>query len=87
MIDRVWQAVFGETVATKRRTGPDQYRVLCPFHVERHPSCDVSLAKNTFICRSCGAAGGYLDLVIRAGNASTRAEAARWLERHGVRLS
>lgn len=87
MIERVWFAVFGESIATKRQTGPKQFRVLCPFHREHHPSCDVSLLKNTFFCRSCGASGGYLDVVIRAGNADNRREAAAWLKNHGVHLS
>ena len=84
MIARVWELVLGEPVKGQR-TGHEQYRVRCPFHEDRHPSCDVSLAKDAFLCRSCGAAGGYTDVVIRAGYAQTKAEAMRWLARHGVR--
>lgn len=86
MIREVWQAAFGEDVTTKPKSGPDQHRVLCPFHHERNPSCDVSIRKDAFICRSCGKKGGYLDVVVLAGYADTRASAARWLENHGVRL-
>jgi len=84
MIAEVWAAVYGEELASKRRSGPDQVRVLCPWHPERHPSCDISLRKNAFICRSCGAQGGYLDVVVLAGFAHDRREAAKWLERRGI---
>jgi hypothetical protein len=82
MIAEVWRAVFGEMIPGPhhRRTGPDQYRVLCPFHHDNHPSCDVSLAKNVFLCRSCGAKGNSLDVVILAGFAADRRQAAQWLE-------
>ena len=85
-IERVWFATFGESIGSKKKSGPGQVRVLCPFHQERNPSCDVSLEKNVFVCRSCGASGGYLDVPILAGNARDRREAAQWLERRGVRL-
>ena len=87
MIERVWFAVFGESLADKRRSGPKQVRVICPFHQDRSPSCDVSLAKDAFFCRSCGAAGGYLDVVVKAGLADSRRDAAAWLERRGVKAA
>ena len=86
MIEDVWLLAFGESLAGKRRSGPDQVRVVCPFHDDHSPSCDVSLAKDAFFCRSCEAKGGYLDVIVRAGYASSRSEAAAWLERRGVRL-
>jgi len=86
LIRSAWQACFGEDITQKRRTGPDQFRAFCPSHSERNPSCDVSIAKDAWICRACGASGGYLALVIAAGYATTKGEAASWLERHGVRL-
>ncbi len=83
MIARVWFAVFGESLEG-RKVQRGEVRVLCPFHLERSPSCDVHLAKNSFICRSCGAAGGCLDVVVKSGNASDRREAASWLKARGV---
>jgi len=86
MIREVWQACFGQDVTAAKKSGPNQYRVLCPFHSEKSPSCDVEIVKNVFTCRSCEAHGGYLDVVVLAGNAANRREAHEWLERHGVRL-
>jgi DNA primase len=83
-IQRIWQAVFGEDVTRGKRSAPEQYRVLCPWHHENHPSCDVSLAKNTFFCRSCPARGGALQVVVLAGYARDNGEAVEWLKAHGV---
>ena len=83
-IRRTWILLFGCDPVTGRKSGPDQRRVLCPFHSERNPSCDVSLSKNAFICRSCNARGGTLDVVIRSRRATTRSEAAQWLRDHGA---
>lgn len=85
MIEKVWLRLYGEDVTTKKRTGPQQFRVLCAFHEDRHPSCDISVAKDAFICRSCGAAGGYLDVIIREGLALNRSDAMRWIERNGLK--
>ena len=83
-IRRAWQLAFGEDILAARKIGPDQYRVLCPFHYERNPRCDVSTRKNVIFCRSCDAKGGTLDVIVHAGYAANRAEAAQWLRRRGV---
>lgn len=83
-IRQTWIFCFWDDPATHKKSGLNQYSVLCPFHAERHPSCDVSLEKNVFICRSCGAKGGALDTIILAGYAQTRSEAAKWLEARGA---
>jgi DNA primase len=85
-IRRIWLAVFGDDPAASRKIGHDQHRVICPWHNESRPSCDISFAKNVFCCRSCGAAGGALSVVTRAGYADTNAEAVQWLRDHGVSL-
>ena len=86
VIAEVWQLAFGESLNGKRPSGPNQVRVVCPFHADHSPSCDVSLTKDAFCCRSCGASGGYLDVIIKAGYVTSRREARDWLERRGVRL-
>jgi hypothetical protein len=85
-IEDAWYAVFGERLSDKRKSGPGQVRVLCPFHKEHNASCDVSLTKGAFCCRSCGASGGVLDLVVREGLAPDRRTAAAWLKAKGVAL-
>jgi hypothetical protein len=85
-IRTVWQTVFGDDVSVGRRSAPDQYKVVCPFHDDHSPSCDVNLAKNTFYCRSCEAQGGLLDVVVLARNAPNRSQAIDWLKQHGVVL-
>jgi hypothetical protein len=57
-------------------------RGLCPFHDDRSPSLNVNPAKQTFICRACGAKGGAIDFIARAdrpgpGRGPSRA-CARW---------
>jgi CHC2-type zinc finger protein len=83
-IRKAWRVVFGADPIDGRKSGPSQHRVLCPFHEEHEPSCDVSLSKNAFLCRSCGAKGGVLDVPICAGYVRSQAEAAKWLERVGA---
>ena len=85
LIAEVWFATFGEQLHDKRRSGPDQVRVVCPFHADHSPSCDVNLKKDVFLCRSCGAKGGYLDVLIHAGLVQSRRDAAAWIERRGLR--
>ena len=85
MIEKVWFSLYREDIKTKKTSGPSQYRVLCPFHRESNPSLDISLAKDAFICRSCGASGGYLDLIIREGLADNRCDAMRWIEERGLK--
>jgi CHC2 zinc finger len=83
-VRRAWSLAFGYDIVSKKKSGPDMYRTLCPFHDERNASCDVSLSKNSFICRSCGAHGGTLDVIVRAGYATDRRDAAQWLKDRGA---
>ena len=86
VIRDVWLAVFGNDPISGHLSAEDQYRVLCPFHSERIPSCDVHLGKNAFTCRSCGASGGVLDVVVLEGLAKNRGGAMAWLKERGVRI-
>ena len=45
-----------------------------------HPSCDLDLVKNVWKCRSCQVGGGIVTLIIAAGQAKSRPEAAVWLQ-------
>ena len=83
-IRTAWKLLFGDDPVAGKRSAPEQHTVLCPFHRERNPSCDVHFGKNVFACRSCGAAGGVLDLVVQAGDAGDHAEAGRWLRARGL---
>jgi hypothetical protein len=85
MIGQIWEALYGESLESKTRGNRSSVLVSCPFHFEKTGSCNVDLKKNVFHCFGCGAQGGYLDLVVRAGFAATRREAAAWLERRGIR--
>lgn len=46
----------------------DRVRVLCPWHAERSPSCDLARrdGRVVAICRSCGDGGDLFDLVAAA---------------------
>jgi DNA primase len=52
----------------------------CPLHKDDSPS--FRAFERGYCCFGCGAKGGIADLVIALGKATSRAEAARWIERH-----
>jgi DNA primase len=74
----VWRVLYGEDVVHGRRIGAQQYRVRCPFHADSNPSCDVSLAKDTWICRAGCGGGGCVGLVERELGVSPE-RAGAWL--------
>lgn len=45
----------------------DVIRFCCPAHDDAHPSADFDSAKGVWICRTCGAGGGWMDLATRLG--------------------
>ncbi len=47
-----------------RRAGR-QYRGLCPFHQERHPSFYVEPERKIFYCFGCGVGGDVFDFIMR----------------------
>ena len=71
-IVNVWRRLYAEELEDKPRVNgrPDEVRVHCPFHQDEHPSCDVNLAKDAWICRSCGMGGGVTTLIVRECNIS-----------------
>lgn len=41
----------------------NDFKIPCPFHDDKKPSCSVNRKKNVFHCFSCGAKGNTLDFV------------------------
>lgn len=39
------------------RICPQKYKIVCPFHLERTPSCVVNEKTMTYYCLSCGKSG------------------------------
>jgi 5S rRNA maturation endonuclease (ribonuclease M5) len=77
---QVYEAVTGNSTAGQAKGA--HVRVICPsaIHNDSEPSCDLSPAKNSWICRSCEAKGGVVDLPIAAGLAANRVESFTWLK-------
>src|SRR4051812_25067559 len=47
-----------------RRSGPGQYKGLCPFHEERSPSFSVDAGKGVYHCFGCGVGGDAFRFVM-----------------------
>jgi CHC2 zinc finger len=47
------------------RSHGHEWRVICPFHDDEHPSLDINDEKATFICRACGGGGDVVDFYAR----------------------
>lgn len=50
--------------------GERTYKVLCPFHREKTPSCTIYRKNNTFHCFGCGAHGDSIDLIQKLNDLS-----------------
>lgn len=46
-------------------TSRSRHFILCPFHREEEPSCQIDEAGKRFRCFGCGAKGSILDFVVR----------------------
>ncbi|MFY0644846.1 MAG: DNA primase [Bacteroidia bacterium] len=67
VIDKVFDAaaieeVVGEYVNLKKAGA--NYKGLCPFHDDKHPSMSVSPAKGIFKCFSCGQGGNSVHFIM-----------------------
>ncbi len=51
----------GHGPPVKQKHGPN-YKRLCPFHREKHPSFYIRPKRNRFVCYGCGENGGPLRL-------------------------
>lgn len=49
--------------ATLHRAGTN-YKMLCPFHDDHHPSLMLHVGKQFFKCHACGAGGDVIALVM-----------------------
>lgn len=65
-------AIVGVYVPSLKRCGRGQYRCLCPFHSERHPSCYIHPERKIFYCFGCGAGGDVFAFIMRAENCDFR---------------
>jgi len=56
---------------------PGQFKALCPFHEDKHPSLKVNTDKNIYHCFVCGAKGNILDFVMESDKIEIRAAARK----------
>jgi len=54
-------------------TATGEYRVVCPFHADTTPSCDIRPDDGRFVCRSCKASGMLARLLARRSDKSVTA--------------
>lgn len=67
IIDKIFDAaaieeVVGEYVSLKKAGA--NYKGLCPFHDDKHPSMSVSPSKGIFKCFSCGKGGNSVHFIM-----------------------
>lgn len=91
LFTRVKSISTGELVRTffpaleLKRDGSGREKALCPFHNEDTPS--FTIFEDGFKCFGCGAHGSNVDLLLKAGLASSPLEAARMIaERFGIEV-
>jgi DNA primase len=75
--------VVGEYVRLKK-TGPNRYGGLCPFHSEKTPSFSVHAAHQFFKCFGCGVGGDVLNFVMRIEGVSFYEALKSLSERYGI---
>lgn len=68
-----------------RKAGKD-YKGLCPFHDDKHPSMTVSPAKQIFKCFACGAGGDAIKFIQLKENLSFLEARATLAEQLGIRI-
>lgn len=65
---------------TIKRSGPNKFKALCPFHSEKTPSFTVDSSTNLFYCFGCGKGGNIYQFVQEIENLPFP-EAVEWLAR------
>ena len=76
-------SVIGERVKLKK-TGPNRYSGLCPFHTEKTPSFSVHAGNQFFYCFGCHAKGDVLKFVMDLEGLSFYEALKDLAERHGI---
>lgn len=77
--------IIGEHIILK--PAGRNFKGLCPFHDDNHPSLTVTPDKNIFKCFACGAGGSTFDFVMKYHNMDFR-EALEYLaQRAGIELT
>jgi len=64
------------------RLSGDEWTLLCPFHGEESPSCNVNAQNGLFHCKACGAHGDQIAYIAHVRHL-TPLEAAQWIKDHG----
>jgi DNA primase len=78
--------VIGDYVALKRASAGN-LKGLCPFHDEKTPSFNVSVARGFYHCFGCGEGGDVFDFLIKMDQLSYVEAVQRLAERAGITLS
>jgi DNA primase len=76
-------SVVGEHVRL-RKTGPNSYKGLCPFHNEKTPSFNVNLTHQRYKCFGCGAGGDVFNFVMQIEGLSFYEALKALAERNGI---
>ena len=59
-------SVIGDYI--KIQPSGQNYKALCPFHVEKTPSFHISTAKQVYKCFGCGEGGDVINFVMKMEN-------------------
>lgn len=70
-----------------RRSGPGQYKGLCPFHEERSPSFSVDAHKGVYHCFGCGVGGDAFKFVQETEGLDFVAAMESLAQRAGIELT
>ncbi len=62
----IFKTVLHELFPKVEETKADQFLVNCCFHDDKNPSLSVNVASGLYNCFSCGAAGNFFDLYMKA---------------------
>ena len=76
-------SVIGEMVRL-RKSGPNRYVGVCPFHTEKTPSFSVHAAKQFYYCFGCQAKGDVIKFVMEIEGISFYEALKGLAERHGI---
>jgi DNA primase len=76
-------SVIGEYVRL-RKSGPNRYAGLCPFHSEKTPSFSVHASKQFYYCFGCHARGDVLKFVMEIEGISFYEALKNLAERYGI---